>query len=130
MSRRKKEVRWSRFRVVHEVPRGGRGMEPGYVARTARHAALALYSMRPSRAALDDNYGDGDGTWGRRGRYDNDTARRNLWHAQRYGTPMHRAVVLPSGKLSFRPANAATYDARLVEMDLDFRTGRTTMSAW
>lgn len=131
----RRRVTFAKNHVVHEVPRGGREQEPGYLRRVVRYAALkhhltSLKQPRVSRRSLDDMYGNGTpGSWGQRGQYTDTQARRNTWHMRRHGTPWYRGqrVKVPGhqheGKLTFVPrytkdAHASTVDTMLLEYQM------------
>ena len=123
--------------AVHAVPRGGREMEPGYVARTLRHKALGLHGIRVSRHALDLKFGNGGNATspGSTGTYTNLMARRNLWHAQKTGTPWYvptrgpKRGAAPTTAFRSRHGTGA-HAARHAEMVFAYMTGNTPYSPY
>lgn len=129
-----RRVTFSGVDEVHVVPRGGREMEPGYVARAARHAALKMHGLRVPRRQMDDLLGNGYGP-GSIGQYTDAHASRNTWHRQKFGgTTWYKPVKQRQGTavtVEFKSRYAKADEDRLLDdMLFDFRTGRIAYSPY
>ena len=101
--------------TVRTVPAGGRGMEPGFLARVTRVRGLALHGILISRHAVDEAFGDGTGP-GASGQYTDAMASLDVQHAAAHGgAPWHRAFTV-NGHTRFiaryRPPGVHTPGAR------------------
>lgn len=85
--KRKRRVSWApSLTVVHTLPPTVREQEPAFVSRMLRSKALAdTHDARFSRALVSRYFGNGRSTAGKFGRYTDQMARRNLWHAKQFG---------------------------------------------
>jgi len=121
--------------AVHEVPRGGRDQEPGYVARTHRVEALKLHGIQASRSGLERDFGDTttkgrfrEHVEGRRGTYTHAMARRDMWHADKYGSPLYQAYDTADGHTIFvHRYEPSAHAHRVAEMAADHLAGRTRL---
>lgn len=111
-----RKIRWAneaggRLTDVRVLPSTDeRGLDPGYVERKQRIAALRkIHGIRALKKKLDEQWGE-DGERGTRGRYTPQMARRNLWHQKTYKQPWYTLQPQENGRMFFgRPDK---YDAK------------------
>ena len=128
-----KRVRFHKEVTVHEVPREGRGKEPGYEARMDRAKGLRLHGIGLPHGSIDDDFGlvnrKADGSKsivkGKRGTYTDLMARRNIWHYSKYGEPWYEAAKMFDDVLFMSRYGRDEHRAKVAEMTADFMTGRT-----
>lgn len=113
--------------TVHVVPRGGRGYEPGFVARSRRvHALHKLHGLPVSRYSVDDEFGHSttkgrftEHVKGTRGMYTDLMARRDMWHAAKHGTPWYEAMTMNGKTIFVKRFGADEHARKVAEMAAD-----------
>lgn len=101
-------------------------MEPGFVARVARRAALKLHGVSVGRREMNNVFGDGQGgAEGTGGRYTDLQSTRDRWHHARYGMPWYGPVRTAEGKTLFLTRYTPSAHRRMLdEMLFEHQMGR------